>query len=74
MSVKDLETIPEIIGEFDEIAGIYNAILERESNEKIAYLELLSAHNMTPLSRIGLWMPREFFCDVFLKFWEDHET
>ena len=48
--------------------------MERECDAKIAYLELLCAHNMAPLSRIGLWMPREFFCDIFLKFWDDHET
>lgn len=71
---KDLETIPEIIAEFDEIMGIYKAILERERNPKIAYLEMLYAHDGGALSRIGLWMPREFFCDIFLKFWEDRET
>ena len=71
---RDLETVREIIKELDEIVGIYKAILERGSNEKISYLELLCAHNMAPLSRIGLWMPREFFCEVFLKFREDHET
>lgn len=69
-----METVPEIIAELNEIIGIYNAILERENNEKIAYLELLTAHNMTPLSRIGLWMPREFLQKVFLPFWTDNET
>ena len=71
MSSKDLETVPEIIAEFDEIVGIYKAILERERNPNIAYLEMLYAHNCGALSRIGLWLPREFFCDVFLKLWED---
>lgn len=71
---KDLETVSEVIEELNEIAGIYKAILERENNPKIAYLELLVAHNMAQLSKIGLWMPAEFFRDMFLPFWEDCET
>jgi len=71
---RDLETVPEIIDELDEITGIYKAILERERNPRIAYLEMLYAHNCGALSRIGFWVPREFFCDVFLKFWDERET
>lgn len=66
--------MPEVIEELNEIAGIYKAILERETNPEIAYLELLHAHNMAPLSKIGFWMPAEFFRDVFLPFWDDRET
>ena len=71
---KDLGTVQEIVEELDEIAGIYKAILEKETNLKIAYLKLLEAHNMAPLSKVGLWMPVDFFRDIFLPFWADRET
>lgn len=71
---KDLEKVPEVIDELNEVVGIYNAILERTTDPKIAYLELLFAHNMAPLSKIGLWMPREFLQKVFLSFCADRET
>lgn len=71
---KDLEKVSEVIEELNEIAGIYKAILERMTDPKIVHLELLFAHNMAPLSKIGFWMPAEFFRDLFLPFWEDRET
>jgi len=71
---KNLETVQEIIEELNEIAGIYKAALERTNNPKIAYLEMLYAHNGAPLSKAGLSMPQAFFCDIFLSFWADRET
>ena len=71
---KDLETVGEIVEELNEIAGIYKAALERTNHPKVAYFEMLYAHNGGALSKIGLWMPQEFFCDVFLKFWNSHEA
>lgn len=71
---RDLETVPEIIDELNELAGIYKAVLERETNPKIAYVELLESHNMASLSKAGLWMPADFFRDIFMPFWADRET
>ena len=78
LDVKEIHDIniavnktPQELGVGPAVIAIYKAVLERERNPNIAYLEMLYAHNCGALSRIGLWLPREFFCDVFLKLWED---
>ncbi len=71
--IKTLESISQIIAELDELFGIYNAALEKGSRAKLAYIEMLHAHSMSALGKIGLWMPREFFAIVFTKLWQDRE-
>ena len=70
---KDLSTPLEVANELDEVVEIYKAILERTPNKRMAYLELLEAHNMAPLSKLGLWPPGEFLNEHLLLFWHSSE-